>query len=140
MDRRKQLHFMVSWSDTVAKVRQLFMPKGREKKKREEGGGNGRRDDGHLTLCCTGNKKKAEGKEQKALFSACAILERVIASAKHLPYRIVSYRSVPVRGFRKKEKKEILLSYRTGGKKSTIQFNSIQFNSILIAVPKVSKK
>jgi len=38
MERRKQLHFMVSRSDTVAKVRQLFMPKTREKKKGEEGG------------------------------------------------------------------------------------------------------
>jgi len=37
-ERRKQLHFMVSRSDTVAKVRQLFMPKRREKKKRDEEG------------------------------------------------------------------------------------------------------
>jgi len=88
-----------------------------------------------------GKQKEGREIEQKALFSGCAIPERVIASAKHLPYRIVSYRSVPVRGFRKKEKKEILLSYHTGGNKSTIQFNSIQFNSIQpIAVPKVSKK
>lgn len=59
MERRKQLHFVVSRSDTVAKVRQLFMPKRKGKKKRdEEGGGNRRSENGHLTLICKGNKRR----------------------------------------------------------------------------------